>query len=526
MAISSNQDESLNHYAENRGEKGAKPEKYLKRIVKGAGIALSGSIISQILGAVSGVITTNALGVTHYGIYVLATSWMGLLADYSRLGFGTVIIRFGASYNAAGKKEFIKGTFLYVVKIQLLLSFVLCFCIMIWAEEFCDAVLNEPVAAPYFRFFAPAILLTSLYGSVISFLDGMQNQKYSVLSSAITGNFFNIFSLTLLLWLGYGIYAALGSSLIQDAAILFVGIYFAWKIFPEFLNPNIESKVEKKTIWSFALTMFVASLSYKYSFGLAMPFLGYYRSPLEVGLYAVAINLQQLIFVPANALSVIFNPLIAELYSQDEMHEIHHLYKAVTKWSLICCAPIAIVIILHTNFLLSLFGSSYVDAATTLIILISISFIVNLIGLSGHIINMVGKAKINMINSIITAVITCTMFIFLIPIYSVIGAAIAYGSGLLMNNIIRVGYVFFALKIHPFSFAIIKIILAVVMSLFVGITMQSIIKKPTDVVNVLLITVISLTIYLYAIIVNINNDDKIILSAIRRKIKNNHDVNR
>ncbi len=521
MITSNNQNEIPRNDDENsdRSVKGVKSEKYLKRVVKGAGIALSGSVISYILGSVSGIITTNALGVTHYGIYVLATSWMGLLADYSRLGFGTVIIRFGASYNAAQKKEFIKGTFLYIIKIQLLISILLCFCIMVWAEEFCSIVLKSPTAAPYFRFFAPAILLTSLYGSFISFLDGMQNQKYSVLSSAVAGNFFNILSLILFLWLGYGVYAALGSSLIQDTAILIVGAYLSWKIFPEFLDHNVESKVEKKIIWSFALTTFIASLSYKYSFGLAMPFLGYYHSPVEVGLYAVAVNLQQLIFVPANALSVIFNPLVAELYVQDKVSEIHHLYKAVAKWSLICSAPIAIIVILYTDFILSLFGSDYVEAAVTLLVLISISFIVNLIGLSGHIINMIGKAKVNMINSIITAIITCIMFVLLIPKYSIVGAGIAYGSGLLINNLIRVCYVFYTLKIHPFSYAMIKIVLAVLVSLLAGVSMQAIIENSNDIVNVLLISIISFIIYLVIVIMKIDDDDKFILSAVKNKVK-------
>lgn len=495
-------------------------EKYLKRIVGGASIALTGSILSQVLGALSGIITTNALGVAHYGIYVLATSWMGLLADYSRLGFGTVIIRFSASYNAKPKKELVKGTFFYIIKIQLLISIILCCLLMIWAEEFCRIILNNTAAVPYIRFFSPAIILTSLYGSFIAFLDGMQNQKYSVLSSSIIGNLSNIFSLLLLLWLGYGIYAALGSSLIQDSAILLAGAYLSWKIFPDFVNRKISSEVEKKKIWSFALTTFIASLSYKYAFGLAIPFIGHYRSSVEVGLYAVAFSLQQLLFVPANAFSAIFNPIIAELFVKKEMLEIQHLYKIVTKWLLISCSPIAIILLLHSEPILSLFGNTYVNAAIILTILTATSFVVNLIGVSGHIINMIGKAKVNMINSIVTAIITISMFVLLIPVYGLIGAALAYSGGLLINNIIRTLYVYWTLKMHPFSFALVKNLLAALISFAVGEVVKFIVGNPSNKINIIIVSMISLAVYIGIIILSLNDDDKFIIASIRRKFKN------
>lgn len=518
--IGSKQDKTHNNNENDNLLKKVESEKYLKRIVGGASIALIGNVISQILGALSGIITTNALGVAQYGIYVLATSWMGLLADYSRLGFGTVIIRFSASYNADKKKEFVKGTFFYTIKVQLLISTVLCCSLMIWAEEFCRIVLNNSTAVPYIRFFAPAILLTSLYGSFIAFLDGMQSQKYSVLSSAIIGNLSNILSLLLFLWLGYGIHAALGSSLIQDSAILLAGAYFSWKIFPDFINNKISPVVERKKIWSFALTTFIASLSYKYAFGLAIPFIGYYRSSVEVGLYAVAFSLQQLLFVPANAFSVIFNPIIAELYIQGEMLEIQRLYKTVTKWVLISCSPIAITFLLHPQPILALFGNMYVDATTILIILTITSFIVNLIGISGHIINMIGKAKINMINSIITAIITISMLILLIPTYGLIGAALAYSAGLLINNIIRTLYVFFTLKMHPFSIMLTRNLLAVLTSFGVGIVVQIIINNPNNKINIILTSVISLITYIGIVVLNLNDDDKFIINTIRQRFRN------
>lgn len=491
---------------------------YLRRIINGVGVVLGGSVISQVLGALSGIITTNALGATHYGIYVLATSWMGLLADYSRLGFGTVIVRFTASYKAEQKIDYVKGTFFYAIKIQLLISIILYISIMIWSEEFCNMILNNPNAVQYFRFFSPAIILTSLYGSFVTFLEGMQNQKYSVISSAVVGNLSNIIPLIGLLWLGYGIYAALSSSLIQDAAILLSAAFFAWKIFPQFSNPTINSKIEVKKIWSFALTTFIASLSYKYAFGLAVPFIGYYRSTTEVGLYAVAFNLQQLIFVPANAFATVFNPIIAELYVKGEAMEINRLYKTITKWILISCMPFVIVVLLYTRPILSLFGSAYTEASAVLVTLTIASIFVNLIGVSGHIINMIGKARVNMINSIVTALFTISMFALLIPSYGIIGAACAYAIGLLINNMIRTIYVFFTLEIHPFSSSLAKVFLSMIISLCIGMIIQKNVKNPDDMLWGISILIITLAIYIGMVLLYIDEDDKFIIHAIRKKI--------
>jgi len=121
--------------------------------------------------------------------------------------------------------------------------------------------------------------------------------------------------------------------------------------------------------------------------------------------------------------------------------------------------------------------------------------------------------------SIITAMITIGLFAFLIPMYGLLGAVLSYGIGVLLNNIIRSLYVFFTLKIHPFSVPLAKSFMILIISLLAGGASRAIVQDANDIAPVILISVVSLVAFAGMTILNVNKDDRFILQAIRQKIK-------
>lgn len=447
-------------------------EGYLKKIAKNAGISAGGSIIGYIFAPISGIITTRVLGAELYGIYTLATYWTNLLAEISRVGFGGTIIRFIGAYKGEERLDKAKGAILLTLKIGVIIASLLTVGMLLFAEPFCTLLIKRPDAAPAFRFFSLNILFTAIYGTFIAGLTGFQAQRFVVLSTSVFGNITKIVTLILLLIMGLKLYAALASSLLQDIIVVIFSAIFLTRVFPGIREKTMKAVTESKQLWKFSSTLFATSIFNKYTFQLDLLFLGLFRPTTEVGLYAVALKLQPIIYMPHYAISQIFAPIVAELNVRKEYGEMKSIYGTVTKWTASFSIPIFLTIIFFHEPILNIFGKEFRGAASALLILGLGNSLADIFGLSGHVINMIGRPGVNLANSIITTVISITLFLVLIPTYGIAGAAISYAISIVFINFVRVIQVYKMIKIHPFKITLWKIFCATAVSALVIYTVQ------------------------------------------------------
>lgn len=433
---------------------------YLKKIAKNAGITAAGQLLSQVLGPITGIITTRALGAELYGIYTLTTYWTSMLADFSTLGFAGMLTRFSASYKGEGRLDKAKGAILLSLKIALLVGGLLALSLALFAEPFCRYIIKQPGYAHAFRFVSVAVLLTAAYSIFLAALNGLQQQGYAVLANSVASNLMKLVSLVALLACGLQLYAALASSLLQDLIILVLAGFFLVKVFPGLHDHNLPATIEKKKLWKFSGTLFATSLFNKHTFQLDVLFLGLFCQPVEVGLYAVALRLQPLIYMPHVAIMQIFGPVVAELNAKGRVQEMASLYKTVTKWTISFSLPVFLTIVLFYQPILSIFGKEFEGAVMALLILSVSNLLHDVLGMSGQVLTMIGRPAVNLANSVLIAVLSLTLYLALIPAYGMVGAAFASAAATTAVNLIRLVEVFYYLRIHPFKPSLLKVPLA------------------------------------------------------------------
>lgn len=490
---------------------------YLKKIAKNAGITAGGQLLSQVLGPITGIITTRALGAELYGIYTLATYWTSMLADFSTLGFAGMLNRFSASYKGEGRLDKAKGAILLSLKIALIAGSVLALGLALFAEPFCRYVIKQPEYATAFRFVSIAILFTALYSIFIAALNGLQQQGYVVLTNAVVANVTKLISLVVLLAFGFELYAALASSLLQDLIVLVLAGTFLLKVFPGLRERSLPATTEKKRLWKFSSTLFATSLFNKHTFQLDVVFLGMFCQPLEVGLYAVALRLQPLIYMPHMAIMQIFGPIVAELHARRQHNEMAKLYKAVTKWTTAFSLPIFLTIVLFYEPILSIFGKEFHGAVTALLILGVGNFFADMFGMSGQVLTMIGKPGVNLANSIVITVLSVTLYLFLIPRKGIVGAAIAYAVTHGVINMVRLFEVRHFLNIHPFKASLWKVPFAAGLALLGVLGLQNewfLIAPPLWVLQLVIFwCVYAATVYM----LRLDADDLVVVHALKRK---------
>ncbi len=426
----------------------------LYRIARNAGITAGGGLLGHLLGPVIGIVTTRALGAELYGLYALMVQWAALAAEVAKSGLAAALVRFVGVYRALGQREQLKGAIWAGLSWAGALGGGMSLLVLLCAEPLAQWVLRQPQAVSALRFYAPAVGLTALYGILLAILTGFQRQSFVQLSSAVVGNFVKLGALLLLVWAGLDLYAALGASLLQDLVVLGLSGYFVWRTFPEMFSSKLPGRTEWRPLLTYALTVFATSLFYRYTFQLDVLVLGAFRPAVEVGLYVAALRLQPLLSLPTYAIGETFNPVVAELYARGQLEQLRVVYSAAVRWSLLLSFPAVVLLVTIPEVVLSLFGREFMAAALVLSVLSLGTWLGAAFGVAGYVLNMVGKPQVNLINGIVTAGLNIGLFLWLIPQQGMMGAAWVYA---IVNGgmaLVRIGQVWWLLRLHPWDGAL------------------------------------------------------------------------
>jgi O-antigen/teichoic acid export membrane protein len=186
-----------------------------------------------------------------------------------------------------------------------------------------------------------------------------------------------------------------------------------------------------------------------------------------VGIFTVASQVTTISSQFSSSINVSAKPVIAELHDQNDLPEMGRIYQAANKWGIMVQLPIFLLTALFAEQILSIFGQSFTDGATALIILaLSTLFIVGT-GMGGIIIDMTGHTKLKLFNSIVRLAVFLLMDFLLIPQWGVVGAATAALIGEATVNLLRIAQVYILFRLMPYNRDFLKPLAAALPALFV-----------------------------------------------------------
>ncbi|WP_179344633.1 MATE family efflux transporter [Winogradskyella ursingii] len=166
--------------------------------------------------------------------------------------------------------------------------------------------------------------------------------------------------------------------------------------------------------------------------------------------YSIAIKITTAISLVLSSVNAVYAPKIAEMFSLRKFEELKIQLKASTRLIFILTIPIIIFLFLFSNFILKLFGKEYMNASTTLLVLLVGQSINAFCGSVGMYFNMTGKQNVYQIILVLAFVINLILNLILIPKYNMIGAALATSFSLILWNILGAIYLFKKDKVKTF----------------------------------------------------------------------------
>lgn len=236
------------------------------------------------------------------------------------------------------------------------------------------------------------------------------------------------------------------------AIALITLMYIAWlRVLPRTLLLDREDRLQIPEIRSFNSFNILSGLSAFLITKIDILMLGGMKGLTAVGIYSIAVAMATVIRIPAASIARIAPSLIAEAFHRNDLSAIRSLYKKSAINQFILSASVFLLILINYDLLLYFLPEEYA-ASFFVFFFLGLSQVLDTgVGVNGYIMVNSKYFKVDAIFSILLLILSVVSNLVLIPLYDVLGAAIATVSSILVYNIIRLVFIQKRMHMQPFT---------------------------------------------------------------------------
>jgi O-antigen/teichoic acid export membrane protein len=179
-------------------------------------------------------------------------------------------------------------------------------------------------------------------------------------------------------------------------------------------------------------------------------FLKKYWNDEIVAFYSVGVKIMTIVSVIILTINITVSAKIAEYFSSYKMEELTKIVRSSSRLIFLITCPVISIISIFSEQVLSFFGHQYIAGQQAFLILIISQGICSAFGSAPVYLNMTGRQHIFQIILILAVIINFTLNRFLIPVYGMTGAAIAYAVSSIFWNFVSAAVIYKKDKIKIF----------------------------------------------------------------------------
>ena len=435
---------------------------------------------------------THFLSDAYYGLVGVILSTAALLMPIMAFGVANTLIKYYSSY----KSEQEKNRFLSFMLILPLLGILPLWFFAIFANEQISTFLSHKntivkgyewyifivgVAMAYFEVFNAwvKVQLKSVFGNFLK--EVFVRVGVSILLCLL---YVEVINVTAFLYYLVGLY------LLR----LLVMIWYAFVI----KSPNFVFKLPSnfKNVLSYSFLIILGGSTAIVLTEIDKFMINQYIAIENVAYYSVAVFIATVIAVPSRSMHQITYPLTASLYNKRDFVGLKSLYKktSINLFSMACL--LFLLITLNLSDLLSLLPNSYYGGFIV-VFLIGLARVFDaLLGNNNAILYSSDYYKTVLYMGVFLAIATICLNLWLLPIYGIIGAAMATLIAISLYNIVKILFVWRVFKMHPFKKETLIILLS---STLIGIGLYYVPIPFNGVLNIFIRSVITLLVFTFCL---------------------------
>jgi O-antigen/teichoic acid export membrane protein len=429
------------------------------RISRQSGIVFAGTIFTVVLGYVFKIYLARVLGAEALGIYALGMTIVGFLGIIDALGLPDSAVRFVAQYAASKRFEALRS-FLWNGSWMLLVANLVSTVVVLEAGPWVAThFYHSPQLVRYFPLFA----LTMVLGAVNSFLSNVlvgyrQVGRRTVITRFVSSPI-TMAGALLLIALGGGLRGYLVAQIVSATTVMALLVSSVWRFTPALARSFNRKKLSiDREVWSFSAAILGLEFMEFFIVQSDRVALGFFRGAREVGIYAVAAIVIAYEPIILNSVNQIFAPVIADIHTRGESVLLGRLFQTLTKWMLGLTFPLAIVIVTFARPVMRMFGHDF-EAGWPILVIGTFGQLVNCaVGSVGNLLLMSGNQRRLIRVQAAMAVVMVILSIVLVPLWGVLGAAVAAAVTNAGANLLNLVQVRVALQLSPYNRSYLKLL--------------------------------------------------------------------
>lgn len=406
-----------------------------QRLLNAGAISLIAKFSEVILGLLLVVILARGLGAAGVGVYAFVLALVSLLAVPVRMGLPPLVVRETARGQANHDWAPVRGLWRWTHGMALLLSLLVITGIglVIGLGVVQDEMLRRTLLWGVWL-----IPLRALIGIRSAALRGLRHVLAGIVPDqiirpALLVAFISVALLVPAFELSPA--SAMGLTVLSALLVFLLGAWLLYRARPASLvavAPIYQPRVWLAAAWPLALTQGFQQIN-RYADVLL---LGMLAATADVGIYRVAAQGASLVSLGLMALNMVTAPFITRLHAQEEQYKLQKLARRTAQAALaFALLAVAVFAVLGKWLLVTLFGSEFSAAYWPLLILAMGQLLNAGFGATGLLLNMTGHERDVTRVVAVAAGMNVLLNLALIPLFGVIGAAVATSVSLVFWNI-------------------------------------------------------------------------------------------
>jgi O-antigen/teichoic acid export membrane protein len=446
---------------------------HVGHISRQSGVFFAGTIFTTAFGYVFKVYLARVLGAEALGLYALGITLIGFIGIFNTLGLPQAAVRFVAAYKAAGQFKELHALLWRGAAVLLATNVVLAAVLLTLGRFLAIHFYHSPALVRYLPLFAVMMLfsvLSTFYGKVLA---GYRDIKVRTLIVNFVGSPLNMVIAVLMISAGMGLRGYLIAQILSAGIVCLLLLVAVRRFTPAASRFSGQAgSSPTRAVWSFSAAMLGVGFLEFLMAQVDKIALGFYRGAREVGIYSVAAAVVVYVPLVLSSVNQIFAPTISDLHTRGEHDLLARLFQSLTKWVIGLTLPLAMVIIVFARPFMRIFGHDF-EVGWPILIIGTLGQLVNCgVGSVGYLLLMSGNEKRLIKVQIAMAVVMVAFSVALIPIWGLVGAAVAATITNVGMNAWNLFEVRKALRISPYNRGYLRLLPPTVATLAVTLALK------------------------------------------------------
>ncbi len=409
-------------------------------------------IVSLGLTFLTSILLARLLEAEGYGTYAYALSWVNLLGIFSIFGLDRLLIR-ETSVNIEKKNwRRVKGILKWANILSLGIALFLASSAALIGWYFYKAENSITIKTLWIALILlPFMSITALRSATMQGLhkvalgqipEDIVRPVFFTILLGITFLFFRD-AVTTPLVMAFNVGGYIGA--------FFIGLYILLKNLPDELA-DAKPVYDGKNWLKAAMILCFLGAIHIVNREVRTLMLGLLSSLEDVGIYTVALRGADLILLPINVINAVIASKFASLYGNKDMEELQRVFTLSTRAILAITIPCAAILVFFSDFILGIFGQSFLAGEKTLVIICTGYVLSGAMGSVGLLLTMTGHESLAARAVIYSLLFNIFLNLILIPPLGSEGAAWSTALTLVGLSGTYAYWVWKNLKIKPLPF--------------------------------------------------------------------------